>query len=172
MLNLIQKRRSCRTFEPKKVEEDKIDQLLKAALWSPTSKNNRPWEFVVVENPEALERLSKCKSHGSAFLSGAPLAIVVLGDPAKSDVWIEDCSIASILMQMTAESVGLGPTWIQIRLRMDDDGNPASKNVKKIINVPEPLEVLGIMAFGYKAKERKPYSEEVLLWKRVHYEKF
>ncbi|MBZ4676398.1 MAG: NAD(P)H-dependent dehydrogenase/reductase [Anaerophaga sp.] len=172
MLDIIQKRRSCRTFEPKKVERDKIDQLLRAALWSPTSKNNRPWEFVVVENPETLERLSKCKSHSAAFLSGAPLAIVVLGDPAKSDVWIEDCSIASILMQITAESIGLGSTWIQIRLRTDDEGNLASENVKKIINAPGSLEVLNIIAFGYKAKERAPYSEDVLLWEKVHYEKF
>ncbi|PWE00647.1 nitroreductase family protein [Marinilabilia rubra] len=172
MLDLIQKRRSTRKFTADKVEQEKIDQLLKAALWSPTSKNNRPWEFVVVEDSQTLEQLSQCKPHGASFLANAPLGIVVLGDAGKSDVWVEDCSIASILMQMTAESIGLGSTWIQIRLRLDEEGSTAGDNVKEVINAPENLEVLGIMAFGYKAKERQPYSEDVLLWDRVHYEKF
>lgn len=172
MLDLIQKRRSTRKFTSEKVEQEKIEQLLKAALWSPTSKNNRPWEFLVVEEPQTLERLSQCKPHGAAFLANAPLGIVVLGDPDKSDVWVEDCSIASILMQMTAETIGLGSTWIQVRLRVDEEGTTAGDNVKEIINAPEHLEVLGIMAFGYKEKERQPYTEDILLWDRVHYEKF
>jgi len=127
---------------------------------------------VVVEKTETLDALSQCKPHGAAFLSGAPLGIVVLGDPAKSDVWVEDCSIAAIMMQMTAESMGLGSTWIQVRLRLDEEGNMAGENVKKIIHAPDELEVLGIMAFGHKAKEREPYTEHVLLWDRIHFEKF
>ncbi|WP_291861852.1 nitroreductase family protein [Marinilabilia sp.] len=170
MLDLIKKRRSCRKFTEEKVSPDEIDQILKSALWSPTSKNNRPWEFVVVEKAETLKALSQCKPHGSSFLSGAPLGIVVLGAPDKSDVWVEDCSIASIMMQMTAESLGLGSTWIQIRLRLGEEGNMAADNVKKIINAPDKLEVLGIMVFGHKEKERKPYSDDILLWDRVHYE--
>lgn len=172
MLELIQKRRSTRKFTSEKVEQEKIYQILKAALWSPTSKNNRPWEFVVVEDSQTLEQLSECKPHGASFLTNAPLGIVVLGDPDKSDVWVEDCSIASILMQMTAESIGLGSTWIQVRLRLDEEGTTAGDNVKAVINAPENLEVLSIMAFGYKEKERQPYTEDVLLWDRVHQEKF
>ncbi len=172
MLKLIQNRRSCRNFTPAKVENEKIDQLLKAALWSPTSKNNRPWEFVVVEDENTLEKLSMCKSHGAAFLSGAPLGIVIMGDPGKSDVWIEDCSIASIMMQMTGESIGLGSTWIQVRQRFFDEQTSAGEKVREILKAPSRLEVLGIMAFGYKAKNRSPYSEEMLLRERIHYESF
>jgi len=171
MLKQIQNRRSCRKFTPDKVEKEKIEQLLKAALWAPTSKNNRPWEFIVVEDQTSLEKLSKSKPHGAAFLAGAPLGIVVLADPGKSDVWVEDCSIASILMQMTGESLGLGSTWIQIRKRMFDEQISASQKVREILNIPSGLEVLSIMAFGYKAKEREPYDEDILLWERVHYEK-
>ncbi len=171
MLELIRKRRSCRKFTEEKLTQEEIDQLLKSALWSPTSKNNRPWEFVVVDNPDTLEALSQCKPHGAAFLANAPLGVVVLGDPGKSDVWVEDCSIASIMMQMTAESLGLGSTWIQVRLRLDEEGNTAQENVKTTINAPDELEVLGILAFGHKAKEREPYSEDVLLWDRVHFGK-
>ncbi len=172
MLNLIQSRRSCRKFTPEKVEKEKINKLLKAALWAPTSKNNRPWEFIVVEDSDKLAKLSQCKPHGASFLANAPLGIVVMGDPEKSDVWIEDCSIASILMQMTAESEGLGSTWIQIRRRMHDDNIMAGEKVRELLEIPPNIEVLGIMAFGYKAKEREPYNEDVLLWERVHFEKY
>ncbi|MFW5774538.1 MAG: nitroreductase family protein [Tangfeifania sp.] len=172
MLKLIQNRRSCRKFTTDKVEKEKIEQLLKAALWAPTSKNNRPWEFVVVQDQSTLEKLSESKPHGASFLADAPLGIVVLADPGKSDVWVEDCSIASILMQMTGESLGLGSTWIQIRKRMHDENTSATEKVKEILNIPPHLDVLGIMAFGYKAKEREPYTEDILLWERVHWEGF
>ncbi len=171
MLKQIQNRRSCREFTADKVEKEKIEQLLKAALWAPTSKDNRPWEFIVVQEKATLEKLSRTKPQGAAFLANAPLGIVVLGDPEKSDVWVEDCSIASILIQMTGESLGLGSTWIQIRKRMFDEQTSASKKVREILNIPSGLEVLSIMALGYKAEERPPYNEDILLWERIHYEK-
>src|SRR5690554_7551293 len=71
VLQCIQKRRSCRKFTAQAVEDYKVESLLKAALWAPTSKNNRPWHFVVVDNPQLLGKLSECKPHGSAFLAEA-----------------------------------------------------------------------------------------------------
>lgn len=73
---------------------------------------------------------------------------------------------------MTAEDLGLGSTWIQVRLRQHNDGSWAEENVKQTLNAPEHLSVLGIMAFGYKAKERAAYAEEDLLRERVHREGF
>ncbi len=172
LLTLIQQRRSCRSFLPQPVPDDMVQMILKAALWSPTSKNNRPWEFVVVQEKETLQKLSACKPHGASFLSGAPLSIVVLGNPQKSDVWVEDCSIATILMQMTAEDLGLGSTWIQVHKRMHNDQVSSSDYIKDIIKAPEHMDVAAILAIGFKEKERKPYSEKDLLWERVHKETY
>ncbi|ASB51212.1 NAD(P)H-dependent dehydrogenase/reductase [Alkalitalea saponilacus] len=172
MLEQIQNRRSCRKFTSQPVGDDIKEQFIKAILWSPTSKNNRPWEFVFIENKQTLEQLSKCKPHGAAFLSGAPLAIVILGDPTKSDVWIEDCSIAAILVQMVAEDLGLGSTWIQIRRREHDENLSAGDYVKDIIKAPECLEVASIIAIGYKEREREPYADNALLHNRIHFEEF
>jgi hypothetical protein len=55
----------------------------------------------------------------SEFFNGL-IGIVVCGDRTQSDVWIEDCSIASILAQMASQSLGLGSCWIQVRNRMHD----------------------------------------------------
>ena len=73
LLSVLQKRRSIRKFEPLKVEAEKIDLLIEAALRSPSSRAIYPWEFVVVTDREILGKLSKSKNFGSAFLADAPL---------------------------------------------------------------------------------------------------
>ncbi len=172
MIELIQSRRSCRIFTEQPVEESKIQTLLKAALWSPTSKNNRPWEFVVVDDKHLIEQLSMSKPHGAEFLKGAPLAIVVVADPSKSDVWVEDTAIAATLIQLTAEDIGLGSCWIQTRLRDHENGSSSSDCVKKSLAIPDSYEVASVIAVGYKGKERKPYDEATLLWDKVHRNQF
>ena len=72
MLNLLRKRRSIRKFEDKKLEPWQIEELVKAALMAPSSRTRRPWEFIVVEDPELLNKLALCKEHSASFLAGAP----------------------------------------------------------------------------------------------------
>ena len=168
MLELIQNRRSCRIFTQQSVEETKIETIIKAALWSPTSKNNRPWEFIIVDDKDLLAKLSESKPHGAEFLKSAPLAIIIIADPEKSDVWIEDTSIAATLIQLTAENIGLGSCWIQTRLRNHADGGSSSDNVKQLLNIPSQFEVASIIAIGYKGKERKPYTDDTLLLDKIH----
>lgn len=61
---------------------------------------------------------------GAAFLADAAMAVVVMADPLASDVWIEDASIASIMIQLQAEDLGLGSCWIQVRERLPLPGCP------------------------------------------------
>ena len=136
---------------------------------SPSGHRFTPWEFYVVEDKETLKQLSVSKAAGAALIEGAAAAIVVVADTTKTDVWIEDCSIATIIMQLAAEELGLGSCWVQISLRKDAEGNDANNNVKKILNLPEHYSALSILALGHKAKESKPFDEEKLLWEKVHY---
>ena len=82
----------------------------------------KPVECIVVRNKETIARLKTYKKHGTTPLGTAPLAIVVIADGQKSDVWVEDASIVSILIQLEAEKLGLGSTWIQLRRREGDGG--------------------------------------------------
>ena len=97
-LDLLRKRRSTRQFTSQPVEVEKINILLEAALRAPSSKTNTPWEFIVIEDPKVIVQLSTAKPHGASFLKKAPLAIAVCGNTEKSDVWIEDCAIAALLV--------------------------------------------------------------------------
>ncbi len=139
----IQKGRSIRRFVKKPVEGEKIDSLIEAALRSPSSRGFNPWEFIVVSEPELLEKLSKAKPGGSEFLQNAPLGIVVCGNPEKSDTWVEDTSIAAIFFLLAAESIGLGGCWIQIRDRMHDYVITSEAYIRELL-FPHDINVFNI----------------------------
>ena len=79
MIELLRQRRSVRRYQDRAVEPEKVALLKEALLRSPTSRNLRPWRFVVVTDKTMLKKLAQCKPHGAAFLEKAPLGIVVCG---------------------------------------------------------------------------------------------
>lgn len=165
---LLKSRRSTRKYTEEALKPEQVELLLKAALMSPASKSRNPWEFIVVEDKEVLKKLAGCKKHGAALVENAALAIVVAADPLKSDVWIEDASIASILIQLQAEDLGLGSCWVQVRCRETEYGIDSEEYVKDLLELPQQLGVLSIIAIGNKAEFRKPIDEEKLMWEKVH----
>ena len=171
-LSLVQKRRSIRRYLDKPVAQEKIDQLIEAALRSPSSRGFNPWEFVVVTDDGLLEKLSKAKPHGASFLKNASLGIVVCADPAKCDVWVEDASIASIILHLAAESLDLGSCWIQIRKRMYDEKKTAEQYIRELLNIPENLNVESIIAIGYPGEQKSAHRKESLQYEKVHSDTF
>lgn len=169
---LIKNRRSMRKFTKEELTQDQVVTLMKAALMSPTSKRTNSWQFVVVDDKETLKTLSHCKEHSATFIADAALAIVVTADPLASDVWIEDTSIASIMIQLQAEDLGLGSCWVQVRERFTANGMPADEFVRGVLDIPLQLQVLSVIAIGHKAMERKPFDEEHLQWEKIHLNKF
>jgi nitroreductase len=172
LLNLLFKRRSIRKFLKKEVEEEKIKAILTSGLLAPSSRSRKPWEFIVVTDGEVLQKLAKCKEHSAGFLADAPLGIVVIADPETCDVWVEDCSIASIIMQLFAESLGLGSCWIQVRERFFEQNKKAEDYVKHVLTIPDRYKVECIIAIGYPAESKKPYIEEDLAFNKVHYGRY
>lgn len=166
--NLIRKRRSIRKFTDKQISQDDVVELMKAALLSPSSMGKQAWEFVVIEDKETLGRLAKCKDHGSELLSGAALAVAVLGDSSISDVWIEDASTAALMIQLQAEELGLGSCWVQVRNRYQDNEIPANNIVQDVLNIPEHLQCVCIIAIGHKGLKVNPKDENSLPWEKLH----
>ena len=134
-LELLKSRRTCRQFTNESVSKESIEYILEAARLSPSGHRIKPWDFIVVEDKETLKALSVSKASGATLIEGAAVAIVVAADITKTDVWVEDCSIATIIMQLAAEELGLGSCWVQIRMRKDAEGNDATDNVKRILNL-------------------------------------
>ncbi len=172
MLELMKKRRSIRQFAPQPVTEEHIQSLLCTALLAPTSMNKKPVHFVVVQDAPTLAKLAACKAHSASFLEKAPLGIVVLGDAELSDVWVEDASIAATAIQLQAEHLGLGSTWIQMRLRKSKEGQDSEQAIREILGIPEKYGVLCILALGAKGEEKPAYTDEQADFSKVYRESF
>lgn len=172
MLDLLQKRRSIRRFSEQPVEPEKIQQLLQAGLLAPSSRSLRPWEFVVIQDRQLLQQLAEAKPLHGRFLAAAPLGIAIIADESKCDVWIEDASIATILIQLQATAMGLGSCWIQIRQRQRADGQSSEEYIRELLGIPAGYRVLALLAIGYPAENPAPASLEKLHYEKVHYERF
>jgi nitroreductase len=169
---IIASRRSIRKFTELHIEIEKIDLLKKAAVLSPTGKQKNHWDFIFITEKCMLEKLSTSKTHGSKLIAGAALAVVIVGDPTVSDTWIEDCSIAAIIIQLQALDLGLGSCWVQINKREHDASTSSEQYVKQILEIPESKDVLSIIAIGYPAEKRAPIEESELMYHKIHSEFF
>lgn len=167
MDNIIFKRRSLRKFLDKKVEKEKVELILKAAMISPTACNQREWEFIVIDDKEILEKLSEATPYSSCVKS-APLAIVPVANRKlmkTEDYWQQDLGAACENILLEAVECGLGGVWIGIAPKEEK-----MKKVSDVLNIPEDVLPFSIMAIGYspyELSERDNYEES-----KVHYNKY
>ncbi len=165
---LLFNRHSIRKYKDEPIDAEAVKQIIEAGLLAPSSKSSRPWQFVIVEDREKLLQLSKCKTAGALPIAGAAMAIVICADPEKSDVYIEDSSVAATFMQLQAAALGIGSCWIQIRNRYDSSDEPAQNLIKSSLNIPDYLQVVQVITFGISDENRRPVDPSKLLWEKVH----
>jgi nitroreductase len=166
-IDLLRSRRSVRQYQDRPVEQEKVDLLVEAALRAPSSRGFNPWEFVVVNDPEILARLSRAKPHGASFLAKAPLAVAVCAHTGRSDVWVEDVSIAAILIHLAATDLGLGSCWIQLRKRDFDETQTAGMYAADVLGLPAGVDVSAIIGIGYPAHTPAPHPHDALQREKI-----
>ncbi len=172
MLDLLINRRTIRKYKNQNINKETIDRILKAALTSPSGRNIKPWQLILVTDKYVLASLSKARGNSSAHMKDSGLGIVVLAVPEVTDTWIEDTSIMSTIIQLTSESLGLGSCWIQVRGRLTDNKDNVEDYIKEVLNIPENYRVECMLSIGYPDEEKSPHNEESLLYDKVHYNKF
>ena len=160
LLEIMRKRRSIRRYTGEKIPEEKLETILQAGLLSASGRAIRPWEFIVVQDKDTLQYLSDSRIGAAKMLQGADCAIVVIGDSEKTDVWIEDCSIAMAQMHLMADSLGVGSCWIQGRLR-EAEGKTTEEYVREKLEFPESFRLEAILSLGIPEAERQFLSGAV-----------
>ena len=159
---ILFRRRSVRKFTDRKVDRQTIDKILEAALTAPSSKNTRSTRFMVVDDPTMLERISQMRDSGSAFVKNAPMAVIVLGDTALTDLWVDNCAISATILQLAAEEQGLGSCWVHVngRPRKKDapDMGTAAEYLRKLLPIPASWSPLCVVALGYAADYPAPHA--------------
>jgi nitroreductase len=167
MIEILRKRRSIRKYKDKAIDPETIEQLKESAMRSPSSRGINPWKFFFVTDRAKLTKLAGAKEHGSDFLRGAGLGIVVCAEEDQSDVWIEDCSIASIILHLAGQELGLGSCWIQIRNRLHIDGRTSEDYVKEVLGLTDNIKVESIIAFGYPDEKKTPIPKDQLEYEKI-----
>jgi nitroreductase len=171
-LELVTNRRSVRQYTEDALSPGEVERIMKAALMSPTSKNSRSWQFVLVEDRETLKKLAACKSSGAVFIEHCALAVVVMTDPLLSEAHVEDATIAATYIQLQAEDLGLGTCWCQIKGRETSDGYESDQYVRDLLDIPLQLSIGCIITVGHKARTGKPHDEAKLQWEKLHIGKY
>ena len=169
LLDVMLKRRSVRKYRKDEIPNEKLNKILQAGLLAPTSRNRKPCSFLVVDNKEALEKLSESKESSSKFLKNANKAIVVVANSLISDTWIEDSSIALAFMHLMAAEQDIGSCWVQIHLRTAKNGDSSEDYVREVLGIDDYFRIVGILALGVPFYEVKGYKIENIDKERVHY---
>lgn len=148
--DVINKRYSVRKLSSKKVEKEKVDQILEAARIAPTAVNYQPQRILVLEDPENLEKLKAC----TRYHFHAPLAMILCYDKTVS--WKDkhqrefggvDVSIVATYMMFKLFDLGLGSTYV---------GAFDYKEVIKQFNIPENYVPVLILPIGYPREDCVP----------------
>jgi nitroreductase len=145
---------AVRKFQDKPIPEPIVHQIVEAGRLTASSQNGQPWHFIVVQNKETLRQLGALAPTGP-YIAQAPLAIVVAME--QSPFAVSDGSRAIQSMMLTAWAHGIGSNWV---------GFNNLKQVNSVLGIPEGIDILAIVVFGYPAKaigkgqkKRKPLGE-------------
>ncbi len=159
----LRTRRTVREFKPDPVTDESLAKLLSAARWSPSSRNQQPWRFIVIRDRDTLVKMGETAGSGG-FLARAPLAIAIVMENA--DQPLMDAGRALQQMELVAWSEGMGTCYVTLT----DDQRATISNV---LGIPEGPFLVTVIPFGYRRDDfqgrgvpRKPVSE------LVHSEKY
>ena len=146
-MDIARSRKSCRRFSDVPLSEEERESIMEAGRLAPSSRKLDDVVLVPVEDIGLIRRLALCRDSSTTALETATFAVIVAADPDVCDVWTEDASIASIMMQLEAEDLGIGSCWVQVRLRSCGDMQ-AQEIVRREASLDPRLQVLSIIAFG------------------------
>ena len=155
VIEVVQKRFSCRAYLDKPVEQEKLDLIFEAARQAPSAKNLQDWRFVVVTDKKIKQQVAGCTNHGDSFgQAGAIIAACsVCKDTMKCGQLIApiDVSIALEHIALMATELGLATCWI---------GSFDAGKVKEVLEIPKEVAIIELMALGYPDKSCRQTTRE------------
>ncbi len=159
LLELMNSRVSIRRYTDEDLDREDIGMILEAARWAPSAGNMQSWEYIVVNDEEIKEELSRI-AYNQSHVREAPVCIVVMGDKEKSErryddrgknlYMVQETAAAMQNMLLMAQNLGLGAAWV---------GAFDEEEVKDLLEVPDNLRPLSIITVGHPA-ERPTVSEK------------
>ena len=157
----ILNRKSVRQYSNKKIEQEKIDLILKCAMAAPSAMNKQPWELLVVTDKEKLEKIAEIAPNAS-YSKNSQVTIIVCGDKIVSDkFWEQDCSAVTENILLAVESLQLGAVWCAIY-----PDEVKVQQIQECFSLPENIIPLNVIPIGYPSA--KEYPKEKYNSKKIH----
>jgi len=153
IVDTIKSRRSVRKFLPLPVEDSIIRDILEAGRWAPSGLNNQPWCFVVIRDEVSANSLAECTRYDHIIQSAQLLIAVFLDRNAMYDYTkdTQACGAAIQNMLLAAHGFGLGAVWLGEILNKKEE-------VRHILQAPDSLELMAVIAIGHPAGDAKASS--------------
>jgi len=145
-------RTSVRGFTKQKVEPEKLDRLLHAAMEAPSAGNEQPWEFYITENPDIMEKLSHADQYASPA-ANAPMVIVLCYNKNRlqyKDFPMIDMAVCAENLMIQAAALNLGTVFLSIAPLPE-----RMKLVSSVLQLPDTIVPFVIIPVGYPSYETK-----------------
>ncbi len=155
VLEAIRRRYSCRAYQDKSIEQEKLDIIFEAARLAPSAKNTQDWRFVVLTDSQIKRRVAETTNRPEVFQkAGAIIAACSNSDEVMrcgQAIGPIDVAIALEHIALQAAELGLATCWI---------GSFDTDKVKAMLDIPADVAIIELMAMGYPADERKEPKRE------------
>ncbi len=170
-LEMIYTRRSIRSYSDRRISDDEVEKILRAAMQAPSAGNEQPWHFIVVRDRETLKKMSGAFTFGQ-MLPNASVAIVVCADPKLSkypyEMWVQDCSAATQNILIAARMLGIGSVWLGVYPRKE-----RMEELRKLLGIPDDIVVFSVVSLGYPKSEKEFYeAKDRFREERIHTERW
>lgn len=150
VLQVIETRRSVRSFSQKAIPEELLDAVLRAGTYAPTGGGRQSPVIVAVKDAAYREEIARLNAEvmgkDTDPYYNAPIIILVLAD-GKASTFVEDGSCVLENMMIAAHSLDLGSVWVHREREIFD--SEKGKKLLKDWNLPETLRGVGALALGY-----------------------
>ena len=155
VLKVLETRRSCRSFKPDMVNDEKIEAIVKAGTYAATGMGKQSPIIIVVKDKNLRDELAeenrKIGGWGEGFdpFYGAPVILIVL---AKKDIptHVYDGALVMGNLMNAAESLGVASIWIH---RAKEEFESAfGKNLLSRLGLQDEYEGIGHCAIGFAAQ--------------------
>ncbi len=168
MLGPIQTRHRIKKYKEYLIEDEKLDEILYAALYSPSEHANRDWEVVKVTNQDTMDKLSLA-APDIDFVATAPIILVMCSHQWAN--WIEDVSTAAENIYLEALNQGLGANVIQLREHEAKDGVNSEEYVRTTLSIPDEIRIHSLLPLGYPDQASQELKEGIVFdKKKMHVE--
>ncbi len=168
-LKFIFGRRSIRVYGPGAVSDGALDALLAAAMAAPSAVAQDPWRFVVLRQPQSLQKVAEALPHGR-MLATASVGVVVCGDleaahDRQLSYMLQDCSAAIENLLLAAHALGLGACWLGVHPREE-----RIRRLCQLLDLPATIIPVACIAIGQPGETKEPRTRFNQAY--VHYEKW